>query len=38
MRLVILVSAVGFAMVLATALSAFDGSIAWSYPGGPLEE
>jgi len=38
MRLVILVSAVGFAMVLATALSAFDGSIAWSYPGGPLED
>ena len=38
MRLVILLSAVGSAMVLATAVSAFDGSIAWSYPGGPLED
>jgi hypothetical protein len=38
MRPVILASAVGSAMILAMALSAFDGSIAWSYPGGPLED
>jgi hypothetical protein len=38
MRPVILVSAVGSAMTLAMALNAFDGSIAWSYPGGPLED
>jgi hypothetical protein len=38
MRPVILVSGVGSAMILAMALSAFDGSIAWSYPGGPLED
>lgn len=38
MRPGILVSAVGSAMAFAIALSAFDGSIAWSYPGGPLED
>lgn len=37
MRPVILVS-VGSALILAMALSTFDGSIAWSYPGGPLED
>jgi hypothetical protein len=33
-----LVSAVGSAIAFAMALSVFDGSIAWSYPGGPLED
>ena len=38
MRPVILMAAVGSAMTLVLALSAFEGSIAWSYPGGPLED
>jgi hypothetical protein len=38
MRPVKLLSFIASAMILAVAMSAFDGSIAWSYPGGPLED
>ncbi len=38
MRLANPLSAIGSIMVLALALSAFEGSIAWGYPGGPLED
>jgi hypothetical protein len=38
MRPVIMMSAIGSAMLLAMALTALDGPIAWSYPGGPLED
>ena len=38
MRPGIKVSTVGPVIILAMALSTLDGSIAWSYPGGPLED
>jgi hypothetical protein len=38
MRPVVLLSTLGSAMIFAIAVSALEGSIAWSYPGGPLED
>src|SRR5215469_10408344 len=38
MRSVILMAAGGCLITLVMALGAFDGSIAWGYPGGPLED
>ena len=38
MRLLKPLSAIACAMILALTMSALDASIAWSYPGGPLED